>query len=73
MNQMDQHQSRDRLIAWVVSNLPDSIRERKQLLTDALGSLPARHPMRERISTLLTFLISHENQQLEFPIVFKAR
>lgn len=59
----------DNLINHVIATLPDSISARKQLLIDTLDVLPASHVARRRLKTMLTYLESHEQQQLEFSIL----
>lgn len=62
--------SRDRLIAFTIANLPDSLEDRLLILTDILVLLEPKHPMHERINNMLTYLQSHADQQLEFPNLF---
>lgn len=63
----------DNLINHVIGTLPDSLSARKRLLADTLEVLPRTHPARRRLKTMLTFLESHEQQQLEFSILLSNR
>jgi hypothetical protein len=54
------------LIPAVIEALPDSISQRRQLLTAAVEILPDRHPMRAGVRDLLFALNKHEGAQREF-------
>ena len=60
------------IAAFVVAQLPDSMEQRERVLSDLLTILPARHPMRERVFTMLAYLASHRQQQLEFAGLFTS-
>jgi hypothetical protein len=62
----------ERLVAFVVANLPDSLSERAVLLRDSLHVLPDG-PTRERVETMLTYLESHQRQQLEFAVIITTQ
>jgi hypothetical protein len=62
----------DALCGFIISNLPDSIRERKALLGAMLLILPSRHPLRSRVEGLRLHLEAHERHQLELALDFKA-
>lgn len=52
----------------VVRSLPDSLRERKVILTCLLSSLPKDHDMRSEVVTLLQHLRAHDAAQLKFNV-----
>jgi len=55
------------LIGFAITELPDSMSKRRDLLTAALAVLPARHPMRTPVREILSALDRHELAQREFP------
>jgi len=58
----------ERLIAHVVSTLPDSIVHRREILEDAIAIMPDG-AARQRVETMLAYLHSHQRQQMEFSLV----
>jgi hypothetical protein len=61
----------DHLSGWVIRHLPDSIAERKELLTDLLRLLPYTHPLRIQVAELLNALKQHEQHQLSLSLDFQ--
>lgn len=65
-------QALENVIAHVVATLPDSISQRKRLLSDVIQLL-APGSTRKKVFSLLAFLESHEEQQLEFASLFPSK
>lgn len=49
-----------------ISQLPDSIAQRKTCLECLLASLPKRHPRIHEVATIYAHLAAHERAQQEF-------
>jgi hypothetical protein len=59
-------------LKWAVENLPDSLSERKAVLS-ILASIAPDRETKEDVSTLLTLLTSHEKAQMCLPLKFRAK
>lgn len=62
----------EKVAAFVCQELPDSIRERKELLEALLFILPNGHPRLSAIRDSLCHLNSHEIAQRELALSFKS-
>jgi hypothetical protein len=58
------------VLGHAIGSLPDSLSERKKLLTAALELLPADHPLRVSVGEMLHWLIAHEEHQLQLAMDF---
>jgi hypothetical protein len=61
----------NRLLAFVVKTLPDSLEERKAVLKEIFDLMPAQHRLRLQISELLNALEIHEQHQMKLALDFK--
>lgn len=61
-------ESFNQIAEFVVANLPDSVNERKRLLQALVCILPPKHPKRSAVGLVLSYLVAHQQQQLEFPL-----
>jgi DNA-binding transcriptional LysR family regulator len=61
----------DAICAFIIAQLPDSIRERKRLLAAMVLVLPKSHPLRARVKALHLLLESHEQHQLNLALDFQ--
>lgn len=64
--------SLDSILGHAINTLPDSLRDRKELLGALLRVTPLRHPFRDRIHLLIVQLETHEQNQLNLALEFKG-
>lgn len=62
----------NRVIGHCVNTLPDSLRERIDLLHALHHVMPPDHPMRERVHLLCVQIEAHQQNQLSLALDFKA-
>lgn len=67
------HQSPNRIAAFVLERLPDSIQERKQILADLLQIVGEQHTLYGAVATKLSLLEISEDQTLQLALQFRAQ
>lgn len=71
---MNEHVSAfNRVIAFAVSKLPDSLKERQEVLGAILQLMPTKHPLRLQISEMLNALDLHERHQMQLALDFEKQ
>lgn len=65
--------ARDRLIGFTLTALPDSIAQRKAILTDVLACLTPQHRLRRQVVEMIQFLEAHEQSQLSLALDFQKQ
>jgi len=71
MTSMSKQQPIDELVAWVVGNLPDSLRERRRVLDACIVCLPLGSKRRQGVAELILHMDAHERAQAELPGLFE--
>lgn len=59
--------AQDRIVAHVISTLPDSIQARKAILADLIEIMDRKHPDFKQLQMMLILLEIHEQHQLDLP------
>ncbi|MFN7140746.1 MAG: hypothetical protein ACK4UN_15525 [Limisphaerales bacterium] len=70
MRNSQQQKHLKRVAAWVITNLPDSVTERGELLADLAYSFPVNSEDAQKVLELRSHLMAHENLQKQLPLDF---